>query len=102
MAGLDGIKEHVRKTVNLVKLGKARDEKGLPRLDLTHHLVFTGNPGTGKTTVARIVGRIYKEIGLLKSGHMIEVDREHLIGVHLGETAPKVKGARVTSATATQ
>lgn len=90
LIGLESVKEEVRSLANYVKVQKQREEKGLKNPKLSYHLVFTGSPGTGKTTVARIVARIYKDLGILKKGHLVETDRSGLIGKYVGQTAPRV------------
>ena len=90
LIGLESVKEEVRSLANYVKVQKQREKQGLKNPKLSYHLVFTGSPGTGKTTVARIVARIYKDLGILKKGHLVETDRSGLIGQYVGQTAPRV------------
>lgn len=89
LIGLTQVKEEVHSLANFVKIQKQREAKGLKIPKMSLHLVFTGSPGTGKTTVARIVARIYKDLGVLKKGHMVETDRSGLVANYVGQTASK-------------
>lgn len=91
LVGLKDVKSKVNDLITYQKVQKLREKHNLHVTKSTLHLAFTGNPGTGKTTVARIVGRIYKKIGLLSKGHFIEVSRTDLIAGYQGQTALKVK-----------
>ncbi len=91
LVGLEKVKSKVQDLIVYQKIQKMRREQNLHSAKNTLHLAFTGNPGTGKTTVARIVGRIYKQIGLLSKGHFVEVSRTDLIAGYQGQTALKVK-----------
>lgn len=91
LVGLENVKKKVNDLIIYQKVQKLRRDNNLHTSKSTLHLAFTGNPGTGKTTVARIVGRVYKQIGLLSKGHFIEVSRTDLIAGYQGQTALKVK-----------
>ena len=91
LIGLEAVKAKVNELIAYQKIQKLREEQGLYATKNTLHLAFIGNPGTGKTTVARIVGRIYKKLGLLSKGHFLEVSRTDLIAGYQGQTAIKVK-----------
>lgn len=89
LIGLQSVKEEVHTLANFAKIQQQRKAQGLKVPKMSFHLVFTGSPGTGKTTVARIVARIYKDLGILKSGHTVETDRSGLVAEYLGQTAVK-------------
>ena len=91
LIGLEVVKKDVDSLVNLVKVRKLRKDRGMKCPDMSFHLVFSGNPGTGKTTVARIVGKIYSALGILSKGHLIEVDRSGLVAGYVGQTAIKTQ-----------
>lgn len=89
LVGLKSVKQDLTNLINLIKVKKIREERGMKQPDINLHLVFSGNPGTGKTTVARLLAKIYKQLGVVSEGQLIEVDRSNLVAGYVGQTATK-------------
>lgn len=87
LIGLENIKAEVKSLVNSLQVQQMRKSQGLPNPEISNHMVFFGNPGTGKTTIARQLGHLYRQLGMLSRGHFIETDRSGLVGGYLGQTA---------------
>lgn len=91
LVGLSNVKREIKSLVDYVKISDLKNEQGFERIDLNIHMAFSGSPGTGKTTVARLIGKIFLALGILDKGHVVETDRSGLVAEYIGKTALKTK-----------